>query len=404
MRYYKTNPVKGRMIQGYINAKALGWDSKVWRFSLKTNDKKLAKKRLKELFNVMKSDLTLDYEKELEKIIYNGQPKPVKKRTKKPTIIKDSLDYIMVQYVNNFEIQDCLECDKTRRPFHIGYEQRFCHECKHHRNKNQWTNMKSRKNKVSEFFNDTRIKDFDFDLVKQFISEMRQKKSPKTGRTLTDDTIINYLDFLKSALNLYYDENDTPMPFNVRKFLRYKKHLTGRYKLKKKEREDTFTREKLDLLLQWLTDEQTKLILETMYFIPSRIGEYTRKKDTMKKSQFEYPYLTVIPEKDGDTRKVRLPKELADKYQEMINNSDTDYIFNVSYRAVYGQFVRACNTLNLDLVIHQLKIRAATRAFSRKLNTKQVQKLGGWKSIAMPLRYQKLATDEMDEISKTIFD
>jgi hypothetical protein len=66
--------------------------------------------------------------------------------------------------------------------------------------------------------------------------------------------------------------------------------------------------------------------------------------------------------------------------------------------------VRACKTLNLDLTIHQLKIRAATRAFSRGLNTKQVQKLGGWKSIAMPLRYQKLATNEMDDISETIFN
>jgi hypothetical protein len=392
------------MIQGYINAKALGWDSEVWRFSLKTNDKKLAQKRLKKLFNVMKSDLTSNYKLELEKIIYNGQAKPVKKRTKKPAIIKDSLDYIMEQYVNNFEIQDCLECDKTRRPFHIGYEQRFCHECEHFKDKNQWSVQKSRHNTLKPFFGDVRIKDFNFDMVKDYILKMKNTKSKKTNRTLTDDSIINYLDFLKSCLNLYYDENDTPMPFNVRKFLRYKKHLSGRYKLKKQERPDDFTRKKLDLLLQWLTDKQTKLILETMYFIPSRIGEYTRKKDTMKKSQFEYPYLTVIPEKDGDTRKVKLPDELADKYQEMINNSETDYIFNTSYRAVYGQFVRACKTLNLDLTIHQLKIRAATRAFSRGLNTKQVQKLGGWKSIAMPLRYQKLATNEMDEISETIFN
>ncbi len=75
MKYCKIVNQKDRKLQGYINAVALGWDSEVWRFSLKTDDKKLAQNRLKELFNVMKSDLTLNHKTELDKIVYNGQPK-----------------------------------------------------------------------------------------------------------------------------------------------------------------------------------------------------------------------------------------------------------------------------------------------------------------------------------------
>lgn len=225
-------------------------------------------------------------------------------------------------------------------------------------------------------------------------------------RCLSDDSIINYLDFLKSALNLHYDNHDAPVPFNVRKFLRYKKHLSGRYKLKKRERTDDFTREKLDLILMWLTNEQTKLILETMFYVPSRISEYMK----MRKTQFEYPALTIESLKDGETRVITLSKELADRYQEMINNSETDFIFNTSYRAVYGQFTRAIKTLNLNLVIHQLRIRAATQCFDKdengneKFNTKQVQALGGWKTEAMVFRYYKLSKDRLKEDSKKLFN
>ena len=181
--------MNGRMIQGYINAKALGWDSKFWRFSLKTKDKKVAQKRLKQLFNVMKSDINLNYETELEKIIYNGQPKPVKKKTKKPAVIKDSIENIMAEYVMNFEISDCFNCSKYNRPVPIPDRKpgerlinsriklktnkktkitkfaEFCHECKHFKDKKLWDTQKSRKNKLDEFFGGVRIKDFDFNLV-----------------------------------------------------------------------------------------------------------------------------------------------------------------------------------------------------------------------------------------------
>jgi site-specific recombinase XerD len=405
MKYYKVVSIKGRKQQGYINAVSLGWDSIVWRFSLKTDDKKLAQKRLKKLFRVLQTDTRNrpDYKEQLERIINNENDQPNVPqepiRIAIPTI-KDSLDYIMEQYVNNFEISDCLECDKTREPFHIGYQEKFCHECKHFKNKKQWDTQKSRKNKLNEFFGGVRIQDFDFDLVKEYILEMKNTKSKQTQKPLAADTIISYLDCLKAALNLYYDENDTPVPFNIRKFLRYKKYLTGKYKLKKQERTDDFTKDKLDLLLNRLTDEQTKLILETMYYVPSRISEYMR----MRKTQFEYPYLTIEASKDGDIRKIKLKKSLADRYQEMIENSETDLIFNTSYRTVYGQFTRTVKTLKLNLVIHQLRIRAATRAISKGANIKQVQKLGGWKTETMVLRYQKLATNELDEVSDMVMD
>ena len=191
MKYCKIKDIKGRMIQGYINAEALGWDSKNWRFSLKTNDKKLAHKRLKKLFNVIKSDTTLDYKFELQKIIYDGQI--AKKKVKKPAVIKDSIENIMSEYLKNFEVPECLECIKTRKPFQMNYQKKYCHECKHFRAKKQWATQNSRTNKLSEYFKDIRIQDFDFELVKRYILEMKNN--------LSEDTIINYLDFLKSALN-----------------------------------------------------------------------------------------------------------------------------------------------------------------------------------------------------------
>jgi hypothetical protein len=257
---------------------------------------------------------------------------------------------------------------------------------------------------LNEYFGGVRIQDFNFDMVKDYILKMKTAKSPKTGRSVADDTIINYLDFLKAALNLYYDNNDIPIPANVRKFFRYKKHLTGKYKLKKRAREDTFTKDKLELILQWLENEETKLILETMINVPSRIGEYVKSANTMKKSQFEYPYLTLIPDKDGETRTVELPKEFADRYQKMIDKSETDYIFNVSYRAVYGQFERVCKTLKIKNVIHQLRIRAATEAFSKRFDVKEVQGLGGWKTESMPLKYYKLNKDRLKKQSKRLFN
>jgi len=187
--YYGINRrPESKNISGYINAPALNWDEKIWRFSTRTHLVNDARKIVHTVFKAAeKNPQNFDYRSFVKQLTSDNEATPASNMYNVELMIQD--------YLNKHKPSECESCYKPfRKNKWIKFNEAKCESCLHRKQKNTHNTIKTSVRHILRHLKDVPVQELSIKHLENYITVMRKKYA--------DGTISTSYDFLKASINL----------------------------------------------------------------------------------------------------------------------------------------------------------------------------------------------------------
>mgnify|MGYP001772519019 CR=1 FL=1 len=163
-----------------------------------------------------------------------------------------------------------------------------------------------------------------------------------------------------------------------------------------------------------LTEEQVELLLKNIKRLKDKVlisllldtGLRAKELLSVKVSDVNLQNRSIIVRntKNGETRVVFFTEKTARLLSKYIQGlKSDDYLFNISYYALYRKLKRLGKKLGIDLRPHILRHTFATIAIRRGVPLPIVQRLLGHKDIRTTQIYTHIVNSDVEEAYKKVF-
>ena len=226
-----------------------------------------------------------------------------------------------------------------------------------------------------------------------------------------DSTIHSSLDFFKASVNQAIENQKITRNPNIEKFLNFRKHLKKtEYQTIPNERDDTFSDERLERVIDNCKSDAMILMLKITSRYPTRFSELRK----LRLDQFSVingnGFLSLEAMKNGNKRDIGLCQEITNDLQtvkESKVNGETHFFTDengklLSANHLYNHFNTARKRANVKECFHQLRQKSCTNCFRAGLDMKTIMILGGWRTEKMCLRYYKPKASDLARVGDVI--
>lgn len=128
---------ESKNISGYINAPALNWDEKIWRFSTRTHLVLKAREIVYEVFKAAKKNPhNFDYKAFVKQLTSDNEVTPASNVY--------TVELMIQEYLNKHKPSECESCYKPfRKNKWIKFNEAKCESCPHRKQKNTHNTIKT---------------------------------------------------------------------------------------------------------------------------------------------------------------------------------------------------------------------------------------------------------------------
>ena len=324
---------ESKNISGYINAPALNWDEKIWRFSTRTHLVNDARKIVHTVFKAAeKNPQNFDYKSFVKQLTSDNDSAPASNVYTVEVMIQD--------YLNKHKPSECEVCYKPfRKTKWLKFNTDKCEPCPHRKQKNTHNSIKTSVRHILAHLKDVPVQELSIKHLENYITVMRKKYA--------DGTISTSYDFLKASINLALENEKIRYTGKITQVLKMKKNLRGKYKLKPNERKDDFTQDRVVKFLNTIPeakklckDEGSKRLydyLQTMieidFYYPARASELRKLKISQFEIRDDIGVLKFGKMKNGNEREIYIEQpELIEKLQSLKESSTSEWFFENPYK------------------------------------------------------------------------
>ena len=249
------------------------------------------------------------------------------------------------------------------------------------------------------------------DYCQKYIEYMRNSKLNGI-KDYSEATIFSSLDFLKASVNQGIRNKKIIRNHNIEEFLSFRLLLKNtEYKLELNQRDDTFTDEKLEKVIENCESKDMVLMLKITSRYPTRFSELRQLRLDAFEVRNNKGFLSFKDVfKKGAKRDIGIADELTQelsKVKESKVNGEVYFFTDKSGELLKASVLRndldkARNKSGVKEVFHQLRQKSTTNCFRAGLDMKIIQILGGWKSEKMVLRYYKPKDVDLEKVGDVI--